>query len=282
MPTLLPKVCALALIATALVVPTASASTQSQCADNPQALGTSRTLAINPRSMPKVGRAQYPQSLPLNAREVVLTFDSGPSFPYTEMILQTLAAECVKATFFTLGSNAATDPDQIRRIASAGHTVGSQTFNHVSLAKLPVAAAREEIDQGVDALNAALQGDLQRTPFFRAPMLQLSPQTERYVLSRGMNVWSMDVDSKDWRESSDSEIVEETMRGLEKAGRGIVVMQDIQPETARALPALLEELKRRKFRVVHVVAGRPPENATSVKTGTKTGPKASGSRARRR
>lgn len=266
MSVFLPKACALALITTALFAPIASATSHSHCSNNPRVLGTSRTLAINPRSLPKVGRAQYLQSLPLNAREIVLTFDNGPSFPYTESILQTLDAECVKATFFALGSNVVADPDQIRRIASAGHTVGTRTFNHVSLATLPAAAARAEIDRGIDAVNGALGGEYQRTPFFRAPMLQLTPQMERYVLSRGMTIWSMDVDSKDWREASDNQIVEETMRGLEKAGRGIVVMQDIQPETARALPALLEQLKRRKFRVVHVVAGRPPESAKTSST----------------
>jgi peptidoglycan-N-acetylglucosamine deacetylase len=257
MSAILLKFCTLALVATALFVPTSSAS--SRCAD-PQLLGTSRTLAVNPRISPKIGRAQFAQSLPLNRREVVLTFDNGPSFPYTEMILQALAAECVKATFFALGAHVAADPDQIRRVALEGHTIGTRTFNHVSLAKLPLAAAKQEIDGGIDAVNAALQGEHQRTPFFRAPMLQLSPQAERYVISRGMNVWSMDVDAKDWRTSSDNQIVDEIMRGLEKSGKGIVVMQDIQPETARALPTLLDQLKSRKFRVVHVVSAQPSES----------------------
>jgi peptidoglycan/xylan/chitin deacetylase (PgdA/CDA1 family) len=275
MSAFLPKVCTLALIVPTLVAPTSSAS--SRCVDNPQVLGTSRTLAVNPRISPKIGRAQYAQSLPLNRREVVLTFDNGPSFPYTEMILQALAAECVKATFFTLGTNVAADPDQIRRVALEGHTIGTRTFNHVSLAKLPLAEAKQQIDQGIDAVNVALQGDYQRTPFFRAPMLQLSPQAERYVISRGMNVWSMDVDAKDWRDSSDNQIVDEIMKGLEKAGKGIVVMQDIQPETARALPALLDQLKRRKFRVVHVVSAQPSESASK-----KSANKKSNARSRKR
>jgi peptidoglycan-N-acetylglucosamine deacetylase len=263
MSAFLPKVCTLALIATALVAPTSSAS--SRCAD-PQLLGTSRTLAVNPRLSPKIGRAQFSQSLPLKKREVVLTFDNGPSFPYTEMILQALAAECVKATFFALGAHVAADPDQIRRVALEGHTIGTRTFDHVSLAKIPLSEAKQQIDQGIDAVNVALQGDHQRTPFFRAPMLQLSPQAERYVLSRGMNVWSMDVDAKDWRDSSDNQIVDEIMKGLEKAGRGIVVMQDIQPETARALPTLLARLKHRKFRVVHVVSAQTSEGAKKSNT----------------
>ena len=44
---------------------------------------------------------------------------------------------------------------------------------------------------------------------------------------------------------------------IEQAGRGIVLFHDTKAQTARMLPAFLRELKRRGFRVVHVV----PENA---------------------
>ena len=261
MSTLFPKVRALALIMAAVSMPGSIAS--ARCPDNPEALGTSRVLTINPRTSPTVGRAQYRQSLRLNRREVVLTFNNGPSLPYTDMILDTLATECVRATFFTLGSNVMEDPEQVRRIASGGHTIGSKTFNYVSLAKLPLAQARKEIDEGMEAVNSALQGEHQRAPFFRAPMLQLSRQVERHIISRGMTVWSMDVDSHDWNDASEEEIVAATMRGLQRSGGGIVAMKDIQPATARALPLLIEQLKRRNFRVVHVVSAQPQEKATT-------------------
>jgi peptidoglycan/xylan/chitin deacetylase (PgdA/CDA1 family) len=253
------KARSLALIAAAVLAPGSLAS--ARCTDNTEVLGTTRVLTVNPRVSQTVGRAQYRQSLRLSRQEVVLTFNSGPSLPYTEMVLDALAAECVKATFFALGSNVVEDPEQVRRIASGGHSVGTKTFNYVSLAKLPLAEARKEIDDGIEAVNGALQGEHQRAPFFRAPMLQLSRQVERHVISRGMTVWSTDIDSRDWADASEEEIVEATMRGLLRNGGGIIAMKDIQPATARALPLLLDQLKRRNFRVVHVVAGQPQEKA---------------------
>lgn len=241
----------LALISAAFLLTISSVS--AECPDNPEALGTSRILTANPRTFPMVGRAQYRESLRLNKREVVLTFDNGPSYPYTETILKTLAAECIKATFFALGSNVAEDPEQLRRIAQDGHTIGTQAYNHVSLTSLPVADAKKEIDKGLAALSAALQIDQRATRFFRAPMLQLSPQIARYVVSRGMMVWGIDVDSRDWNDASEEQIVAQTMKGLERFGGGIVAMQDVQPATARALPLLIAELKRQKYRIVHVV-----------------------------
>ncbi|MCC6890820.1 MAG: polysaccharide deacetylase family protein [Hyphomicrobiales bacterium] len=231
------------------------------CPDNPQALGTTRTLTVNPRTYPMVGRAQYRESLRLTKREVVLTFDNGPGYPYTETILKTLAAECVKATFFALGSNVVEDPEQIRRVAAEGHSIGVQTFNHVSLRSLPFAEAKKEIDEGLKALNDAFDSPRRMTSFFRAPMLQLSTPLARYVVSLGMMVWSIDVDSRDWNDAAEEQIVLETMRGLQRTGGGIVAMQDVLPTTARALPRLLQELKRRNFRIVHVIPSQPVANA---------------------
>jgi peptidoglycan/xylan/chitin deacetylase (PgdA/CDA1 family) len=38
-----------------------------------------------------------------------------------------------------------------------------------------------------------------------------------------------------------------------QAGRGIVLMHDTKAQTAAMLPTLLRELKKRGFRIVHVV-----------------------------
>src|SRR5262245_7810600 len=119
----------LAVVA-AVLLGSATTAIANECS-NPKALGTSRTLAVNPQAFPKVGKAQHQETLPLKNREVVLTFDDGPSAPYTDMVLEALAAECVKATFFVLGSNAVDDPELVARVAQEGHSIGTHAFNHV-------------------------------------------------------------------------------------------------------------------------------------------------------
>ena len=71
-----------------------------ECQRKSDALGTSRTLVIDPTEHIRLGMMQYPETLPLAEREVVLTFDDGPLPPYTSRVLDILASECVKATFF--------------------------------------------------------------------------------------------------------------------------------------------------------------------------------------
>jgi hypothetical protein len=77
------------------------------CPGHPDAPGTSRVLALDPTKHPRVGSMQYPDSLPLNDKEVVLTFDDGPILPYSNQILDILASQCVKATYFLVGEMAA-------------------------------------------------------------------------------------------------------------------------------------------------------------------------------
>jgi hypothetical protein len=66
--------------------------------------------------------------------------------------------------------------------------------------------------------------------------------------------WSADVVADDWfHHISAQQIVKRAVRRLEAKGRGILLLHDIHPATATALPSLLKELKARGYRVVQVV-----------------------------
>ena len=66
----------IALTLAAAIVPLAANA--EPCPGNPQALGTARVLAVDARATPRVGRKQFPTTLPLQPKELVLTFDDGP------------------------------------------------------------------------------------------------------------------------------------------------------------------------------------------------------------
>src|SRR5262249_3357578 len=108
----------------ASLIGTATAGAEECPAD---ALGVSRTIVVDPREHPRVGSMQYNESLPLKDHEVVLTFDDGPLPPYTTRILETLAAECVKATFFMVGRMAQGYPAIVRRGCPEGPPLSHQS-----------------------------------------------------------------------------------------------------------------------------------------------------------
>jgi hypothetical protein len=77
-------------------------------------------------------------------------------------------------------------------------------------------------------------------------------------------IWDADFAANDWCGVSMYDVVDRAMAGLQRHGRGILLLHDIQPVTALALPILLRELKRRDFRIVHVAPGRyPPGTAAN-------------------
>jgi len=226
------------------------------CSGNPDALGTSRVLTINPGEFSLIGTMQYKQTLALGDREVVLTFDDGPLLPYTEIILDTLASQCVKATYFLVGQMASAYPSVVRRIYNEGHTIGTHSQHHPHFERLSMRRVEREVDSGISSVTAALGDAKALSPFFRIPYLGRTKAIERFLEGKQLVTWSVDVDTDDWwRGSSPKAIVQRAMRRLNAKGRGIILMHDIHRNTAMALPILLRELKANGYNVVHVVAG---------------------------
>src|SRR6516164_3391401 len=201
------------------------------CPGHPDALGTSRVLPLDPAQYPRVGHMQYPDSLPLNDKEVVLTFDDGPVPAYSNEILDILASQCVKATYFMVGEMARAYPAVVRRVYEEGHTIGTHSEDHpLRFGHLPVKKIRHEIDRG------------------------LSDVVESELAARGLIVFSSDTDADDWhRHIKPDQIIALAMRRLEALGKGILLLHDIHPATAAALPGLLHQLKDNGFHIVQVV-----------------------------
>lgn len=220
----------------------------------PEALGTHRTLKISAADGP-VGVFNYKKSLDLNDREVVLTFDDGPMPKRTPAVLEALGRECVKATFFVVGSMVANSPDILRETARAGHTIGTHTWSHRYLNRTRTQKTREEqIAGGLHAASIVLGGEnrAQLSPLFRFPGLGRSKALDRFVETNGLISMSVDVVSDDWRKISPDEVLKRSLARLEARGKGILLLHDIQPRTVAMLPELLKELKARGFRIVHV------------------------------
>jgi peptidoglycan/xylan/chitin deacetylase (PgdA/CDA1 family) len=252
------------LLATLLAAVPASAS---ECPGNSGALGTSRTIIVDPSKHNLLGGHQYRETLPLNDKEVVITFDDGPLPPYSTRILDILAQECVKATFFMVGRMARSFPKIVRRVYDEGHTLANHSQNHpFNFRTMPLANAAREIEDGFVSIAAAVGDPAKVAPFFRFPGLHRQQPVEQYLASKRVMSWSVDFMADDWTRISSREVVRRALERLGSKGKGILLLHDIQPATALALPTLLSELKSRGYRVVHVVpssADRTPTITTA-------------------
>lgn len=234
------------------------------CPGHPDAIGTSRTLMVDPREHPRIGTMQYAETLPLRDHEVVLTFDDGPLPRNSSQILDILASQCVKATFFEIGRMAQTYPEGVRKLIAAGHSVGTHSQTHpLTMNHMPIDRAKQEIDGGIASVKSALgSDDAALAPFFRIPGLLRAEAVEDYLASQGIQVWSADFLADDWRHISSARVYDLAIKRLEDKGKGILLLHDIQARTVAALPKILRELKARGYSIVHVVPATPQNPAT--------------------
>jgi peptidoglycan-N-acetylglucosamine deacetylase len=243
------------------VVPHAASA--ADCPGHPDALGTSRTLVVDPREHPRIGAMQYPETLPLRDHEVVLTFDDGPLPRNSNQVLQILADQCIKATFFVIGQQALANPEGVRKYIAAGHSIGSHSQHHpLTFSKMSAEQAKQEIDAGIASVTAALSDPAQLAPFFRIPGLLRAEPVEEYVASQGIQLWSADFLADDWHHISSSRVYDLAIKRIEARGKGVLLLHDIQARTVAALPRILQELKARGYHIVHVVPATPQRPAT--------------------
>ena len=115
-------------IALAVLILGLSAADADNC--GPDKLGTSRVVEVGTQGGLEVGLKTYPRTIPLADHEVILTFDDGPAAKTTPAILDALADQCVRATFFDIGRSAEGLPEIARREVLDGHTVAHHTWSH--------------------------------------------------------------------------------------------------------------------------------------------------------
>jgi len=230
----------------------------------PDALGTARTIAVDSKTTPRVGLKSFPQTLPLNDKEVVLTFDDGPLPATTNKVLAALSAECVQATFFVVGRNAQSSPQVLKAMVRQGHSIGNHTWSHPMLNQIGNAKARADIDKGFTAIGAALgPAKPGAARLFRFPFFASTPALLDAMEADGAVVFGADLWASDWLKMTPQQELELLTARLAHARKGIILLHDTKYQTAAMLPAFLRYLKENGYKVVHVI---PAGGTTSTPT----------------
>lgn len=230
------------------------------CPHNPNAMGSARTIEVDTRGGPDIGTMQYARTVPVGPKELVLTFDDGPNPDHTPKILDALDRHCIKATFFMVGRYAKLRPDLVQEVWRRGHTVASHTWSHPILSKMSYYNSVRQIDRGVDAIEAALQGTTDAhgitaevAPFFRFPGLNHTKRLRGYLSKKNVAIFSCDIGTDDWRRISPRTLYKRALRMIASKGSGVVIFHDTHYRTSYMLPQILDELARRGYTTVHMV-----------------------------
>lgn len=169
-----------------------------------------------------------------------ITFDDGPTVPETDNILDILKEHSVLATFFLIGERVAQYPHIVRRIYTEGHHIGNHTYSHQSLLGLSNEAMEQEI---VHTQQEIMHITSEEPKLFRAPYGEYDDRTKHLCEMHGLQIVLWDVDSKDWKSSSDN--IVHTV--LDRAGKGSIILLHTIPQTVQALPRILEGLRGKEL-----------------------------------
>lgn len=179
-------------------------------------------------------------------KKIALTFDDGPHPEFTSQLLAVLGYYDVQATFFFVGVQAQKYPHWVKMVSQAGHEIGSHTYDHFRMPKMP----REEKIYQIDEYQRLIEGLTGVTPrFMRPPGGQIDAETEKLLAERGMVLAMWDVALNDTHDDKTSEMILKTANRNIRSGSVVLVHDGIQA-TVDMLPALIEQLKAQGFEFV--------------------------------
>lgn len=189
-----------------------------------------------PTAKAKASKSKNKSSEKTADKYVALTFDDGPS-SFTNRLLDCLEATNSKATFFMVGKEIDSFPDEVKRMESLGCELGNHTYSHVDLTTLAPEDMSAEI-AGVDEDLVNLVGH--GATVLRPPYGNINDSV-RSTVGTPMILWS--IDTLDWETQDASQITEAVMSQVQDGS--IILMHDIFSTSVDAaeifIPKLIEE-----------------------------------------
>jgi len=195
------------------------------------------------------GRVWY---VPMQRREIALTFDDGPYPFYTPLLLHQLAMEeATPATFFLVGRTVQEYPQLVERILSAGGEIGNHTFNHYALTGL----SDEEIVTQIQDCGALLSRYTGSQPtLFRPPHGRYDARVVEIARRLGYRtiLWS-DAPDDAPKDNSEVPVPVIVQRVLDQAKPGgIILLHSGQYNTIEAVPQIVDSLRSAGYTFVTV------------------------------
>ena len=158
------------------------------------------------------------QPPPTDASTIFLTFDDGPHPIWTPMILDVLARHDARATFFVTGQLAASYPNLVEQIASAGHTLANHTWGHEALTSL----SQQEFKETLLRTQAVL-GE-HATPCLRPPYFLSSDDVRQQAARLGLRLVFGSLAPQDWQLPGADVIAERIITGAYPGA--VIVLHD--------------------------------------------------------
>lgn len=177
-------------------------------------------------------------------KRVALSFDIG-FVPENQGLIEGLAAQGIRATFFVLGDPVSRHPEIIHQVLDHGHELGNHSFTHANLLNRSVDDIGAELRMTERVVNEAYAGATTK-PLFRAPFGAINVFVNQVAAAEGYHVIGWTIDSSDWTENVTADkiyhrVVDNICPGA------IIALHDVNPASALALPRIIAFLRENGY-----------------------------------
>lgn len=176
-------------------------------------------------------------------KTIALTFDDGPS-SFTGRLLDCLEKNNAKATFFMVGKEIESFPEEVKRMEELGCELGNHTYSHTDLTTLSAEEISNEIGT-VDKLLYDLTGH--GATVVRPPYGSVDDNV-RSTAGTPMVLWS--VDTLDWETEDVQKIADSVLSSAEDGA--VILMHDIFKTSVDAAEIVIPELIKEGYELVTV------------------------------
>jgi len=173
---------------------------------------------------------------------LALTFDDGPNPEITPQVLDILARQHVRATFFVIGMHVPGQEALLRREYREGHEIGNHSWSHPDLTLLSPEDAEAQIESTQRAVAAA------GVPAPRILRPPYGAVNDMVAAHNHLSVVRWNVDPEDWKSLDASKVLASTLAQARPGA--IILMHDIYPSTVAALEPVIVALKQQNYQFV--------------------------------
>ena len=180
---------------------------------------------------------------------VALTFDDGPHPGHTDMVLDILKEQGVKATFFVIGKNVELYTKPMIRAAAEGHQIENHSYDHQTKGK-----SYESLRESIEHTSNLIEKHIGKRPgFFRPPQGWVTESVKTAVSDLSLRQVFWTIDAEDWTGKCASTITKQVLDNAK--GNEIILFHDYQcpnHQLMQALPKVIEGLKQKGYRFVTI------------------------------
>ncbi|NLK20848.1 MAG: polysaccharide deacetylase family protein [Epulopiscium sp.] len=182
-------------------------------------------------------------------KKISISFDAAWGADDTDDLLAILDAHGVKATFFLVGDWARKYPEEVKKIAAAGHDIGNHSNKHPHMGQLSLEENKKELMKVHEEIKkiTGIEMNLFRPPFgeYNNTVMEAAQQCGYYVVQ-----W--DVDSLDWKEFGSDPLIKQVLGNKHLGNGSIVLFHNNAKYTKDALDTIITGLKQQGYELVPI------------------------------